>query len=284
MLKKILFPIAGMGTRFLPFSKEIPKEMIPLAQKPLVQYAVEEGAASGITSFIYVVSRGKESLENYFCPNIELEYFLKEKNRLRLLQDFEKLYQYKHFFIRQPHPLGFGYAVSLAEAAVNEQPFGIILPDDLIIAPSPVFQQMLEVYKRYRCSLIAFMKVPFQDVSRYGIASGPFLEEKVFKIEKLIEKPSLSEAPSNYAIIGRYILTPTIFECLKEVQPGAGGEIQLTDAIKLLLQRENVLGYFFEGTRFDCGTVEGYTEAFLTIALQNEKFRQKARELLAETH
>jgi len=272
-----------MGTRFLPFSKEIPKEMVPLMGKPLVHYAVEEGVASGINSFIYVISRGKESLENYFCPNLELEYFLQERRKEHLIAEVEKLYQLNHYFIRQPRPLGFGYAVSLTEAVIGNEPFGIILPDDLIIASEPVFQQMLSVYNRYHCSLIAFMKVPFADVSRYGIASGEMLAENLFRIEKLIEKPSPDQAPSNYAIIGRYILTPAIFECLRQAKPGAGGEIQLTDAICLLMKKEPVLGYFFEGQRFDCGTVEGYNHAFLTMILQYEDYRQKAKQILAKT-
>ncbi len=279
---KIVFPVAGVGTRFLPATKEVPKEILPVIDKPLIQYAVEEAVASGLSDFVFITAPGKEALEHYFAPNRELDKFLRRHRKTRLLDDVKRFYKKKFTYIRQEQALGFGHAIALAEKAVGNQPFAISLPDDLILSARPVMAQMLEVYEKYKSPLIAFMKVPQEEAPRYGIAAGPFLEERVFRIEKLVEKPAPGAAPSNYAVIGRYIMTPDIFPLLKMEKKGAGSEIQLTDAVVELMKQRQVLGYFFEGRRFDAGTTLGYIETLVHVALQRQDTRDFTRRLLRE--
>jgi len=282
MPMKIVFPVAGVGTRFLPATKEVPKEILPVIDKPLIQYAVEEAVASGLSDFVFITAPGKEALERYFAPNRELDEFLRRHRKTRLLDDVKRFYRKKFTYIRQEQALGFGHAIALAEKAVGNEPFAILLPDDLILSARPVMAQMLEVYEKYKSPLIAFMKVPQEEASRYGIAAGPFLEERVFRIEKLVEKPAPGAAPSNYAVIGRYIMTPDIFPLLKREKKGAGSEIQLTDAVVELMKQRRVLGYFFEGRRFDAGTTLGYIETLFHVALQRQDTRDFTRRLLRE--
>ena len=282
MAMKIIFPVAGVGTRFLPATKEVPKEILPVLDKPLIQYAVEEAAASGLSDFIFITAPGKEALEKYFTPNAGLDEFLARHGKERLLDDVKRFYDNKITYIRQEQALGFGHAISLAEAAVGNEPFAISLPDDLILSERPAMAQMIEVYEKYRSPLIAFMKVPREEVPRYGIAAGPLLEERVFRIEQLVEKPALAAAPSNYAVIGRYIMTPDIFPLLQRGRKGAGAEIQLTDAVVELMKKRQVLGYFFEGRRFDAGTTLGYIETLIHVALQREDTRDFTRRLLQD--
>jgi UTP--glucose-1-phosphate uridylyltransferase len=277
---KIVFPVAGVGTRFLPASKEIPKEILPIIDKPLIQYAVEEAVQSGLADFIFITAPGKEALERYFAPNRELDAFLARHRKTGLLQGLRKLYKKKFTYIRQEQALGFGHAISLAEKAVGDEAFAISLPDDLILSEQPAMAQLIAVYEKYQSPVIAFMKVPPEDTPRYGIAAGPFLEERVFRIEQLVEKPALGSAPSNYAVIGRYIMTPDIFPLLKRGRKGAGAEIQLTDAVVKLMKQRQVLGYFFEGRRFDAGTTLGYIETLVHVALQREDTREFTRRLL----
>jgi UTP--glucose-1-phosphate uridylyltransferase len=282
MLKKIVFPVAGVGTRFLPATKEVPKEILPIIDKPLIQYAVEEAAQSGFEEFIFITARGKEALERYFAPNPALDDFLELHRKTHLLEGLQEFYR-KHFIhIRQKQALGFGHAIALAEKAVGEEPFAISLPDDLILAERPVMAQMAEVYEKYRCPVIAFMEVPNHDIPRYGIGAGKFIEDGVFEIEKLVEKPAIADAPSNFAVIGRYILTPDIFPLLKKARHGAGAEIQLTDAIVGLMKSRRVLGYFFKGKRFDAGTTLGYIETLVHVALQRQDTREFTRSLLRQ--
>lgn len=277
---KVVFPVAGVGTRFLPATKEVPKEILPIIDRPLIQYAVEEAVDSGLDDFVFITAPGKEALERYFSPNAELDEFLQRHRKAHLLDDVQRFYAKKFAYIRQEKALGFGHAVSLAEKAVGDEPFAISLPDDLILAQRPVMAQMLAVWEKYRSPLIAFMKVPEEETPRYGIAAGPFLEERVFAIEKLVEKPARSAAPSNYAVIGRYIMTPDIFPLLRRGKQGAGTEIQLTDAVVELMKRRRVLGYFFEGQRFDAGTTLGYIETLVHVALQRRDTREFTRRLL----
>jgi len=277
---KIVFPVAGVGTRFLPATKEVPKEILPVIDKPLIQYAVEEAVASGLADFIFITAPGKEALERYFAPNRELDAFLARHRKTGLLQGLRKFYKKKFTYILQKQALGFGHAIALAEKAVGDEAFAISLPDDLILSRQPVMAQLLAVYEKYKSPVIAFMKVPRRDVPRYGIAAGPFLEERVFRIETLVEKPSAADAPSNYAVIGRYILTPDIFPLLKRGKKGAGSEIQLTDAVVQLMKKRQVLGYFFEGRRFDAGTTLGYIETLVHVALQRQDTRAFTRRLL----
>lgn len=277
---KIVFPVAGVGTRFLPATKEVPKEILPVIDKPLIQYAVEEAVASGLADFVFITAPGKEALERYFAPNRELDAFLARHRKTGLLRGLRRFYRKNFTYIRQEQALGFGHAISLAEKAVGKEPFAISLPDDLILSTRPVMAQLLAVYRKYKSPVIAFMKVPRRDVPRYGIAAGPFLEDRVFRIETLVEKPAVADAPSNYAVIGRYILTPDIFPLLKRGKRGAGSEIQLTDAIVQLLKKRQVLGYFFEGRRFDAGTTLGYIETLVHVALQREDTSEFTRRLL----
>lgn len=279
---KIIFPVAGVGTRFLPATKEVPKEMLPVIDKPLIQYAVEEAVQSGLADFVFITAPGKEALERYFTPNCELDAFLEYHGKTHLLNGLHELYRNNFSYIRQEQALGFGHAIGLAEKAVGDETFAISLPDDLILSRRPVMAQLLEVYERYKSPVIAFMEVPLEEAPRYGIAAGPFLEERVFRIEKLVEKPAPGEAPSNYAVIGRYILTPDIFPLLKKEVCGAGSEIQLTDAVVELMKKRQVLGYFFEGRRFDAGTTLGYIETLIHVALHREDTRDFTRRLLRD--
>jgi UTP--glucose-1-phosphate uridylyltransferase len=282
MAMKIVFPVAGVGTRFLPATKEVPKEILPVIDKPLIQYAVEEAVASGLDDFIFITAPGKEALEKYFLPNPELDAFLEKHRKAHLLDGLKEFYRKKFTLVRQEQALGFGHAISLAEAAVGNEAFAISLPDDLILSRRPAMAQMLEVYEKYKSPVIAFMEVPREEIPRYGIAAGPFLEKRVFRIEKLVEKPALAAAPSNYAVIGRYIMTPDIFPLLKREKKGAGAEIQLTDAVVELMKQRRVLGYFFEGRRFDAGTTLGYIETLLHVALHREDTRDFTRRILRD--
>jgi UTP--glucose-1-phosphate uridylyltransferase len=282
MLKKIVFPVAGVGTRFLPATKEVPKEILPIIDKPLIQYAVEEAVQSGFEDFVFITARGKEALEKYFLPNLELDDFLKKHHKSHLLDSLREFYRKNIVFLRQQEALGFGHAIGLAEKVVGNEAFAISLPDDLILAERPVMAQMAEVYAKYRCPVIAFMEVPRHDIPRYGIGAGKFISAKVFEIEKLVEKPAIADAPSNFAVIGRYILTPDIFPLLKKTTSGAGAEIQLTDAIVELIKSRRVLGYFFEGQRFDAGTTLGYIETLIHVALQRQDTHEFTRQLLRQ--
>jgi len=277
---KTVFPVAGVGTRFLPATKEVPKEILPIIDKPLIQYAVEEAVQSGLADFIFITAPGKEALERYFTPNRELDAFLEHHHKAHLLNGLQELYGKNFSYIRQKKALGFGHAIALAEKTVGDEAFAISLPDDLILSRRPVMAQLLEVYEKYKSPVIAFMEVSREEAPRYGIAAGPFLEERVFRIEKLVEKPTLADAPSNYAVIGRYIMTPDIFPLLKREKKGAGAEIQLTDAVVELMKKRQVLGYFFEGRRFDAGTTLGYIETLIHVALQREDTRDFTRRLL----
>ncbi len=282
MPMKIVFPVAGVGTRFLPATKEVPKEMLPVIDKPLIQYAVEEALQSGLADFVFITAPGKEALERYFAPNLELDRFLEHHGKAHLLDGLQEFHHKNFTYIRQEQALGFGHAIALAEKAVGDEPFAISLPDDLILARRPVMAQLLEVYEKYKSPVIAFMEVPREEAPRYGIAAGTFLEERVFHIETLVEKPKLAELPSNYAVIGRYILTPDIFPLLKKEVRGAGSEIQLTDAVVELMNKRQVLGYFFEGRRFDAGTTLGYIETLIHVALHRKDTRDFTRRLLRD--
>ncbi|HEX7502016.1 MAG TPA: UTP--glucose-1-phosphate uridylyltransferase, partial [Acidobacteriota bacterium] len=230
--------------------------------------------------FVFITAPGKEALERYFAPNRELDRFLERHGKAHLLDGLQEFYHKDFIYIRQEQALGFGHAIALAEKAVGNESFAISLPDDLILSRRPVMAQLLEVYEKYKSPVIAFMEVPKADIPRYGIAAGTFLEERVFHIEKLVEKPKLADAPSNYAVIGRYILTPDIFPLLKKEVRGAGSEIQLTDAVVKLMNKRQVLGYFFEGRRFDAGTTLGYIETLIHVALHRKDTRDFTRRLL----
>ncbi|HEY3489389.1 MAG TPA: UTP--glucose-1-phosphate uridylyltransferase GalU [Candidatus Deferrimicrobiaceae bacterium] len=271
MIRKAVFPAAGFGTRFLPATKASPKEMLPLVDKPLIQHGVEEARAAGVRDMIIVTGRGKHAIEDHFDVSFELEATLKKKGDGKLHDLIRSISDLADFFyVRQNLPMGLGHAVLRAMDLVGYEPFAVVLSDDVIDSEVPVLRQMTDVYEKYDAGVVlAIQEVPHDQVSRYGIIRGKRIAEGVYEVEDMVEKPSPDEAPSNLAIIGRYILPPAIFPALQGTQPGAGGEIQLTDAIRSLIGRERVIGYRFKGTRYDCGTKLGFLMANVAFALQD---------------
>lgn len=264
MIKKCLFPAAGYGTRFLPATKTTPKEMLPIINKPLIQYGVEEAMEAGIFNMAIVTGRGKRSLEDYFDINYELEHQLKGTSKENLLKDIRHVLEACNFsYTRQMEMKGLGHAILVGESLVGNEPFAVILSDDLCDneGGEGVLSQMCKIYAKYRCSIVAVEEVALEDVSKYGVIAGRKIDEDVFVVDNMIEKPSQEEAPSNLAIIGRYILTPDIFEILHRTKPGKNGEIQITDALLEQCKKGMVLGYKFKGTRYDCGSVDGFVKA-----------------------
>ncbi len=274
-VKKAVFPVAGLGTRFLPATKAMPKEMLPVVDKPLIQYAVEEALASGIEQLIFVTGGGKGALENHFDRSVQLEETLRQRQKIELLKEIESLVPKSGTIIytRQSEPLGLGHAIWCARDIVGDEPFAVLLADDLIKSETPVLHQMIKEFDRLRASTVAVIEVPKEETSRYGIldAEGPM--DETFRIRGMVEKPPAEKAPSNMAMIGRYILTPRIFDILGGHQTGAGGEIQLTDAMSQLLEEQPIFGYRFEGTRFDCGDKAGFQMANLAFALEHPEIK-----------
>ena len=272
-VKKAVFPVAGLGTRFLPATKSTPKEMLPLIDKPLVQYVVEEAVASGIEQILFVTGRGKRAIEDHFDIAFELESLLYEKGKdLELHQVREIAEMANIFFVRQKEALGLGHAILCAREFVGDEPFAVLLGDDIIDAQQPCLSQLLDVYESYRAPVLALKQVPMENISAYGCVRANFLTNRVFEVLDLVEKPSRSEAPSDLAIIGRYILTPDIFPILANQEPGAGGEIQLTDALKSLALQESIYGCRFEGMHHDCGDKLGFLKATVDMALKRSEF------------
>ena len=262
-VRKCVFPVAGMGSRFLPATKASPKEMMPIVDKPLIQYAVEEAVAAGITDMIFITGRNKRAIEDHFDKAYEVEAELAARGKTALLELVQDVIP-KHInciYIRQPEPLGLGHAVLCAAPAVNDEPFAVILADDLIDAEPPVVRQMVEVYERHQCSVLGVEEVPRAHTRQYGIVKTDGSEPGV--VGAIVEKPQPEDAPSTLAVVGRYILKPRIFYHLAMVQAGAGGEIQLTDGIAALLREEKVLAYRFKGKRYDCGSKLGYLQAMV---------------------
>ena len=267
-VKKAVFPVAGLGTRFLPATKASPKEMLPIVDKPLIQYAVEEAVAAGIEEMIFITGRSKRAIEDHFDKAYELENELALKNKTALLEEVRNLLpkSIKCIYIRQPEALGLGHAVLCARPAIGDEPFAVLLADDLLDGEPPVMQQMTDVFAQEQCSLLAGMNVPLAETASYGIVGSTALDDRRERIERIVEKPAPEKAPSTLAVVGRYILTPRIFYHLENVRPGSGGEIQLTDAIAALLAEERVLAYRYRGTRFDCGSKIGYLQATIEFA------------------
>ncbi len=265
LVKKAVIPAAGYGTRFLPATKSIPKEMVPIIDKPAIHYVVEEAAKSGIEVVIIVLSRGKEAISSYFDRNPELEGILKDKGKEKELRAIIEPSELCNFiFVRQDFPKGLGHAVLCAEKAVGNETFAVLLPDDLIVSEKPCLMQMMEAMKEAD-GVIALQRVKENELSSYGIVGGRWIGEKTFEIKEMVEKPKPSEAPSDLAIVGRYILPPAIFKAIRETPPGRGGEIQLTDAISKLLSTHKFIGLVFEGKRFDTGTPKGFLEANVSL-------------------
>ncbi len=268
---KAILPAAGLGTRFLPATKASPKEMLPIVDKPLIQYAVEEAEACGIGEFIIVTGKHKRPIEDHFDIAYELEESLRKSGKEALLSQINVFGHVDFAFIRQGVALGLGHAVYCAHNFVGDQPFAVILSDDVIPPKETLLKDMLDLFKEFGAPVIALMRVPREEISRYGVIEGDEEKSGVFRIRNLVEKPSPENAPSELAVIGRYILTPDIFEVLESLPPGRGGEIQLTDAIKVLAERRPVYGMVFEGKRYDAGSKLGFLKATVDFALEDEE-------------
>jgi UTP--glucose-1-phosphate uridylyltransferase len=276
-IRKAVFPVAGLGTRFLPATKAMPKEMLTVVDKPIIQYAVEEASRAGIEQFIFVTGRGKEALANHFDRSYELENTLHARGKDELLKEVGAMIPDSGniVYTRQNDPLGLGHAIWCARDIVGDEPFAVLLADDLVKTEEEhVLTQMLHRFERLRASIVAVMEVDASQTHRYGILDGVDIEDNVVRIKGLVEKPKPEEAPSNLAIIGRYILTPEIFNILGQKKSGAGGEIQITDAMEILLQKQPIFGYRFEGTRFDCGDKAGFQMANLAFSIERQEIKE----------
>jgi UTP--glucose-1-phosphate uridylyltransferase len=280
-ITKAVFPAAGLGTRFLPATKASPKEMLALVDKPLIQYVVEEAVASGIEEVVLITGRGKRAIEDHFDVAFELEEDLKSKGKHKLLSEVQRIADLVTFcYIRQKKALGLGHAVLTAKRVVGEEPFAVLLGDDIIDNDVPVLKQMMDVHARYPATVLAIQKVPHAQTGQYGIIDAKKIEDGVYLVKDLVEKPSPADAPSNLAIIGRYILTPEIFTALEQTRPGKGGEIQLTDGLKLLMGKQPIYAFEFEGKRYDAGDKLGFLKATVEFGLKNSEFGQEFRDYL----
>ena len=265
MIKKCLFPAAGYGTRFLPATKAVPKEMLPILTKPLMQYGVEEALSAGITNMAIVTGRGKRAIEDHFDNAYELESQLSGTSKESYLKDIKEIIKKSTFtYVRQKQMLGLGHAILTGEPLIGDEPFAVVLADDLCDCDEDgVISQMIEVYNQYQCSVIAIEEVPMNQTHKYGIIAGNLIDnsDDTYRVTDMVEKPEEESAPSNMAIIGRYILTPDIFNILKSIEPDKNGEIQITDALLVQAKQSKVIAYKFKGRRFDCGGIEGYIQA-----------------------
>jgi UTP--glucose-1-phosphate uridylyltransferase len=273
-VRKAIIPAAGLGTRFLPATKAQPKEMLPIVDKPTIQYIIEEAIASGIEEILIITGRNKRAIEDHFDKSIELEMELKSKHKDDLLEMVDGISNLAQIhYIRQKEPKGLGHAILCAKTFVGDEPFAVMLGDDVVDNEVPCLKQLIDRYNEYKTSVLGVQEVPIEDVNKYGIVKGMHIEDGVYKVKDLVEKPDKSVAPSNIAILGRYIITPTIFEILAHTKPGKGGEIQLTDALKELLSKEAMYAYTFEGKRYDVGDKLGFLQATVEYALKREELR-----------
>jgi len=283
-IRRALFPAAGLGTRFLPATKAQPKEMLVLVDKPIIQYAVEEAVNSGIENLVIITGRGKNAIEDHFDVSFELERILEDRGKSDLLNLVRAVSDMVHIaYVRQKEALGLGHAILVARNLVGCEPFAVLLGDDIIDAEIPCMRQMMDIHERYKTSVVAIMEVPADEVSRYGIIDGIPLEGndgRVFDVKRMVEKPRIEDSPSNLAIIGRYILTPAIFEVLERTGRGAGGEIQLTDGLQNLLAQERILAYRFRGKRYDAGEKLGFLKTTVEFALKNKDIGSEFRSYL----
>ncbi len=285
-VRKAVFPAAGLGTRFLPATKAQPKEMLPLVDKPLIQYGVEEALHSGIQNIIIVTGRGKSSIEDHFDVSFELEQLLESKNKTEMLSMVRAISDMIDIsYVRQREALGLGHAVLRSKELVGNAPFAVVLSDDIIASETPCIRQLLDIYEYYGASVLALMEVPNDQISAYGVVDAELIldngrQNRLYRIRNMVEKPKAADAPSNLAIIGRYILTPEIFTCIEKIEPGSGGEIQLTDALKYMLRNRPIYGLKFEGTRYDAGDRLGFLKATVEFALNRHDLGQPFREYL----
>lgn len=281
-IRKAIIPAAGLGTRFLPATKAQPKEMLTIVDKPTIQYIIEECVASGIEEILIITGRNKKSIEDHFDRSIELEMELEKAGKqdmLHMVRDISDMINIH--YIRQKEPRGLGHAIHCAKTFVGDEPFAVLLGDDIVYNPKkPCLKQLMDCYNKYGRSILGVQTVDKAAVNKYGIVSGNSIEDRVYKVEGLVEKPSIEEAPSNIAILGRYIITPRIFEILEETKPGKGGEIQLTDALLRLLKEENMYAYDFEGKRYDAGDKLGFLQATVEYALRKPELKDGFMEYL----
>lgn len=280
-IKKAVIPVAGLGTRFLPATKTVPKELLPIVDTPAIQYVVQEAVDSGISEVIFVTGRNKDSIEDHFDENPELEQVLDERGQTETVQSLRRIAEMIEVVsVRQKRPLGLGHAVLCARNLVGDEPFAVLLSDDLIDSSVPCLRQLLEVFENKKESVIALRRVPDHEVQRYGIVQGKQLSNRLYEVDDMVEKPHPDEAPSRLAIIGRYILQPKIFSLLEKVTPGRGGEIQLTDAIAQLARQKKVYGYEFEGEHYDIGDKLGFVRATIAYALKRPELKETVKEYL----
>ncbi len=282
-IRKAVIPAAGLGTRFLPATKAQPKEMLPLVDKPAIQYVIEEAARCGIRDVLVVTGRNKRSIEDHFDHTFELEQQLRESGKHEMLKEIEEIAEMADIhYVRQGEAKGLGHAVSVARQHVGGESFAVMLGDDIMTAESGVLRDMLDVYERYGRSVVALKEFPREQISAYGCAKPEQVEDNLVRVLDIVEKPAPEEAPSNLAVMGRYVFTPEIFECLERVKPGAGGKIQLTDAIALLLEQQTIYGYVFDGGRYDVGDKLDYLRATVELAIDREDLGPKFRSFLAD--
>ena len=273
-VKKAIIPAAGLGTRFLPATKAQPKEMLPIVDKPTIQYIVEEAIASGIEEILIITGRNKKSIEDHFDKSVELELELEKSGKaelLELVRDISDMVDIH--YIRQKEPRGLGHAIHCAKTFVGNEPFAVLLGDDVVDSEVPCLKQLIDCFSEYNTTILGVQTVPKENVCKYGIVDGIHIEDRVYKVKDLVEKPSIEEAPSNVAILGRYIITPEIFNILENTKPGKGNEIQLTDALKTLISKEAMYAYNFDGKRYDVGDKLGFLQATIEFALKKEELR-----------
>ena len=273
-VRKAIIPAAGLGTRFLPATKAQAKEMLPIVDKPTLQYIIEEAIESGIEEILIVTGRSKKSIEDHFDRSVELELELEQKGKtemLEMVQDISNMVNIH--YIRQKEPKGLGHAVHCAKSFIGNEPFAVLLGDDIVDAETPCLKQMIDAYDEYKTSILGVQEVAKENVDKYGILDVKYIEDRVYKVKDMVEKPSVDDAPSNIAILGRYIITPAIFNILENQEPGKGGEIQLTDALKTLGKQEAIYAYNFEGRRYDVGDKLGFLEATIDFALKRDNLR-----------
>lgn len=280
-IKKAVIPAAGLGTRFLPATKSIPKEMLPIVDKPTIQYIVEEVIASGIEDVLIITGRNKGSIEEHFDRAIELEYNLEKNKKEELLEEVRKISNMINIHtVRQKDPKGLGHAVYCAKSFVGNEPFAVLLGDDVVDAKVPCLKQMIDMYDKYNATILGVQQVGWENVNKYGIVSGEKISENVYTVNDLIEKPSINDAPTNIAILGRYIITPEIFDILANTKKGVGGEIQLTDGLRELANLQEMYAYIFEGRRYDVGSKIGFLEATVDFALKRDDLKETFKSYL----
>lgn len=282
-VRKAIIPAAGLGTRFLPATKAQPKEMLPIVDKPTLQYIIEEAVASGIEEVLVIIGRNKNSIQDHFDKSVELELELEKNGKSELLEEVRLISNMVQIhYVRQIEPKGLGHAVLCAKSFIGNEPFAVLLGDDIVYADKPCLGQMIDAYDEYKTSILGVQEVAATEVNKYGIVDGKYIEDRIYKVKGLVEKPAIDEAPSNIAILGRYIINPAIFEILENTKPGKGGEIQLTDALKELATKEAMYAYVFEGRRYDVGDKQGYLEATVEYALRKPELRDGFLKYLKE--